>query len=441
MDPRLEGEFIAVVNAGSSSVKLSMFSLHAREEQQARAAQGPAQGPAGQERRPTAQALPLPLPLRLELHAQVEGLGTAPHFEARHADGSPAGRRDWPVRSLPHDQAIDHLVAFVAEEFPQIEMLGIGHRVVHGGTAYAQPVVVTPEVLAHLDTLVPLAPLHQPHNLAPIRRALTAWPHLPQVACFDTAFHSTQPAVAQPYALPHALFDAGVRRYGFHGLSYEYLSTQLPAVSPRLAQGRVVALHLGNGVSACALRAGRSIGSSMGFTAVEGLPMGTRSGSVDPGVLLYLMDQQGMDARALERLLYQQSGLLGMSGVSSDMRALLASEAPRARWAVDVFVHRIVREIGALAADLGGLDGLLFTAGIGEHAALIRQRVMEGCAWLGVQPDLAANETPPGHSSAAWRLTATGSPCEAWVIPTDEERMVARHTYALLTGDGKAGPP
>ncbi len=446
MDPRLEGEFIAVVNAGSSSVKLSMFSLHAREEQEARVAQGAAEGlagqaqPAGQGRRPAALSLPLALPLRLELHAQVEGLGTAPHFEARHADGSPAGRRDWPVHALPHDQAIDHLVAFVTEEFPQIEMLGIGHRVVHGGTADVAPVMVTPEVLARLDTLVPLAPLHQPHNLAPIRRALTAWPQLPQVACFDTAFHSTQPAVAQPYALPHALFEAGVRRYGFHGLSYEYLSTQLPAVSPRLAEGRVVALHLGNGVSACAMQAGRSIGSSMGFTAVEGLPMGTRSGSVDPGVLLYLMDQQGMDARALERLLYQQSGLLGLSGVSSDMRALLASDAPRARWAVDVFVHRIVREIGALAADLGGLDGLVFTAGIGEHSAQIRQRVMEGCAWLGVMPDLTTNKTRPERPSSAWRVSSPGSPCEAWVIPTDEERMVAGHTYALLTGDGKAGP-
>lgn len=408
MDPRLEGEFIAVVNAGSSSVKLSMFSLHAREQ---------------------VGAAP---PLRLELHAQVEGLGTQPHFEARHADGSPAGQRDWPVHQLPHDQAIDHLVTFVREEFPQIEMLGIGHRVVHGGTDFHQPVVVTPQVLSRLEALVPLAPLHQPHNLAPIRRALTGLPGIAQVACFDTAFHRTQPMVAQPYALPYALYESGVRRYGFHGLSYEYIASRLPDVSPRLAQGRVVALHLGNGASACALKQGRSVGSSMGFTAVEGLPMGTRSGSVDPGVLLYLMDQHGLDARALERLLYQQSGLLGLSGVSSDMRTLLASDAPRARLAVEVFVHRIVREIGALAADLGGLDGIVFTAGIGEHAEVIRQQVMAGCAWLGLVPQAPGHDDRPAGPHSATRLSAESSRCEAWVIPTDEEWMVARHTYRVL---------
>ncbi len=410
MDPRLEGEFIAVVNAGSSSVKLSMFSLHASE-----------------------QAGTAP-PLRLELHAQVEGLGTRPHFEARHADGSPAGQRDWPVHQLPHEQAIDHLVAFVQEEFPQIEMLGIGHRVVHGGTDFDQPVVVTPRVLSQLEALIPLAPLHQPHNLAPIRRALMGLPGLAQVACFDTAFHRTQPLVALPYALPYALYESGVRRYGFHGLSYEYIASRLPDVSARLAQGRVVALHLGNGASACALKAGRSVGSSMGFTAVEGLPMGTRSGSVDPGVLLYLMDRHGLDARALERLLYQESGLLGLSGVSSDMRTLLASDAPRAGLAVDVFVHRIVREIGALAADLGGLDGVVFTAGIGEHADVIRDKVMAGCAWLGLVADETDRDERPTDPHAARRLSADHSRCEAWVIPTDEELMVARHTYRVLVG-------
>ncbi|WP_377158753.1 acetate/propionate family kinase [Roseateles sp. UC29_93] len=406
MDPRLEGEFIAVVNAGSSSIKLSMYSLH-------------------EDRRLG--------PLRLELRAQVEGIGTAtPHFEASHADGSKAGSRDWPVgEALTHEGALDHLVEFVTHEFPGIEMLGIGHRVVHGGTAFAQPVRVTPPVLAQLETLVPLAPLHQPHNLAPIRRAFSALPGLPQVACFDTAFHRGQSDVADAFALPYALFEAGVRRYGFHGLSYEYIASRLPALSPRLADGRTVILHLGNGASACALHRGRSIASSMGFTAVDGLPMGTRSGAVDPGVLIYLMDEQRMDARELETLLYKQSGLLGLSGISSDMRQLLASDAPRARFAIDVFVHRVAREIGALAAEMGGLDGLVFTAGIGEHAAEIRRRVLSRCLWLGVSTQEAANREGPAER----RISTVDSRCEAWVIPTDEELMMARHTFRLLAGE------
>lgn len=403
MDPRLEGEFIAVVNAGSSSIKLSMFSLH-------------------EDRRHG--------PLRLELHAQVEGLGTAPRFEARHADGSPAGRRDWSVDGMDHGRALDHLVEFIGHEFPDLRLLGIGHRVVHGGTDFARPVVVTPAVLAQLEALTPLAPLHQPHNLGPIRRAIEALPDLPQVACFDTAFHRGQSVVVQAYALPHELLEAGVRRYGFHGLSYEYIAGRLPTCAPELADGRVVALHLGNGVSACALRGGRSVSTSMGFTAVDGLPMGTRCGAVDPGVLIHLMRQDGLDAAALEHLVYRQSGLLGLSGVSSDMRALLASEAPRAKLAIDVFVHRIVHEIGALAADLGGLDGLVFTAGIGEHAVEIRRRVMAGCAWLGLVPDAASNHDGSGER----RISAATSRCEAWVIPTDEELMMARHTFHLLAG-------
>lgn len=406
MGPRLEGEFIAVVNAGSSSIKLSMFSLHDDRRQG---------------------------PLRLELRAQVEGLGTAtPHFEAAHADGTKAGSRDWPVgERLGHEGALEHLVEFVRHEFPGLSMLGIGHRVVHGGTAFQEPVVVTPAVLGQLETLVPLAPLHQPHNLAPIRRAFAALPGLPQVACFDTAFHRGQSDVADAFALPYALFEAGVRRYGFHGLSYEYIASRLPALSPRLADGRVVVLHLGNGASACALHRGRSIASSMGFTAVDGLPMGTRSGAVDPGVLLYLMDEHRMDARELETLLYKESGLLGLSGVSSDMRQLLASDAPRARFAVDVFVHRVAREIGALAAEMGGLDGLVFTAGIGEHSAEIRRRVLSRCLWLGVSVQDAANRDGPPER----RLSTVDSRCEAWVIPTDEELMMARHTFRLLAGE------
>lgn len=414
MDPRLEGDFIAVVNAGSSSIKLSMYSLH-------------------DDRRRG--------PLRLELRAQVEGLGSAPHFEARHGDGSRAGQRDWPVGgALDHQGALDHLVEFVRHEFPRIEMLGIGHRVVHGGTAFARPVIVTPDVLAQLQRLVPLAPLHQPHNLAPIRRAFDALPGLPQVACFDTAFHRGQSDAADAFALPYALFEAGVRRYGFHGLSYEYIASRLPVVSPRLAAGRTVVLHLGNGASACALHEGRSIASSMGFTALDGLPMGTRSGAVDPGVLIYLMDEQGMDARALETLLYKQSGLLGLSGVSSDMRQLLADASPRARLALDVFVHRIVREIGALAAEMGGIDGVVFTAGIGEHAAEIRRRVMDGCAWLSLEPDAAANLDLDLDGRGERRISVRDSGCEAWIIPTDEELMMARHTFRLLAGPDGGGP-
>lgn len=408
MDSRLEGDFIAVVNAGSSSIKLSMFSVHAGQ-------------PAG--------------PLQLELRAQVEGLGTAPRFEARHADGSPAGRRDWPVDTLDHSRALDHLVEFVQHEFPALKMLGIGHRVVHGGLEFTRPVIVTPDVLDRLESLTPLAPLHQPHNLRPIQRAFDALPQLPQVACFDTAFHRGQSLVAQAFALPHALLDAGVRRYGFHGLSYEYIAGRLKETAPALADGRVVVLHLGNGASACALHRGRSISTTMGFTAVDGLPMGTRCGAVDPGVLIHLMHRDGLDAAGLERLVYKQSGLLGLSGVSSDMRVLLASPDPRAAFAVDVFVHRVVREIGALAADLGGLDGVVFTAGIGEHSAEIRRRVLAGCAWLGVVADDAANAAPANTGHAERRISAAGSHCEAWVIPTDEEWMMARHTFALLADD------
>ncbi|UXH78502.1 acetate/propionate family kinase [Roseateles amylovorans] len=418
MKPGLEGDFIAVVNAGSSSIKLSMYSLHADNG----SATG---GPAGVDRKDAS-------PLRLELQAQVEGLGTSPHFDARHADGSPAVTRDWPVSTLTHDRALDHLVEFVQHEFPKIELLGIGHRVVHGGAQLDRPVRVDDEVMAQLEALVPLAPLHQPHNLTPIRRAFEALPGLPQVACFDTAFHRTQSIESEIFALPYAMYQQGIRRYGFHGLSYEYIASRLPALSPSMADGRVVVLHLGNGASACALRHGHSLGSSMGFTALDGLPMGTRSGALDPGVLLYLMDRDGLDARALERLLYKESGLLGLSGVSSDMRALLTSEAPRARLAIEVFVHRISHEIGALAADLGGLDGLVFTAGIGEHAEPIRRKVLERCAWLGLAPDDSGDR--PEHGER--RISAPWSRCEAWVIPTDEALMVARHTYALLAGHG-----
>jgi acetate kinase len=277
-----------------------------------------------------------------------------------------------------------------------------------------------------LEKLIPLAPLHQPHNLAPIRILMERTPQLPQIACFDTAFHRSNPPLAQMFALPAELTAAGVRRYGFHGLSYEYIASVLPQFDEGAAQGKTVVLHLGNGASMCALQAGASVASTMGFTALDGLPMGTRCGAIDPGVLLYLMDEHRMDARAIEKLLYQQSGLLGVSGISSDMRTLLASREPRARLAIDLYCYRIGRELGSLAAALGGLDALVFTGGIGENAVAIRERVCRDAAWLGVELDPAAN------AAGGSRLSTPGSRVAAWAIPTNEELMIARHTCRLL---------
>ncbi len=395
---------IVVLNAGSSSIKFSLFI----------------------ERGET---------LEPDVRGQVEGLYTAARFVSKAPDGAMKAEKSWPAGlNLGHDGALDHLIGHLRSELPGDRLIGIGHRVVHGGMAYTQPVQVDEAVLEVLETFIPLAPLHQPHNLAPIRRALERAPELPQVACFDTSFHRTQPDVAQMFALPAELREGGVLRYGFHGLSYEYIASILPDIDPKAAQGRSVVLHLGNGTSMCALEAGRSIASTMGFTAVEGLPMGTRSGSLDPGVIIYLMDQRRMDARAIEKLIYTQSGLLGVSGISSDMRTLLASKAPQARLAVDLFLYRIRRELGSLAAAMGGLDAIVFTAGIGENAPVIRSRVCRDAAWLGVDIDEAANTAGRGCIS-------TGSSRVAlWVIPTNEELMIARHTRRLLEtiqGEGK----
>jgi acetate kinase len=318
------------------------------------------------------------------------------------------------------------LIEFLRGHRGDHELMATGHRVVHGGVAYSEPTLVTEGVLDGLSKLVPLAPLHQPHNLAPIRIVAGLMPQLPQVACFDTAFHHAQPEVAQAFALPSSITDRGVRRYGFHGLSYEYIASALPGVDKAAAAGRVVVAHLGNGASMCAIKGGRSMASTMGFTAVDGLPMGTRSGALDPGVVLYLMDEMKMDARAIEKLIYQQSGLLGVSGISSDMRTLLASNEPRAKLAIDLFVYRIGRELGSLAAAIGGLDALVFTGGIGEKAAAIRERVCRDAAWLGIEFDAAANaKNGPAISTAASRV-------KAWVLPTNEELMIARHTRRLI---------
>lgn len=391
-------EAILVLNAGSSSLKFSVF-LNGD-------------------------------PLRPLLRGQLEGLFTQPRFVARDQTGGVAGEKVWAAGTrLGHEGAVEFLFAWGRGEALQGHRLAAaGHRVVHGGLKFTRPVRVDFGILAALDELVPLAPLHQPHNLAAIRAIVQRTPDLPQVACFDTAFHRTQPAIAQAFALPRRYAEEGVVRYGFHGLSYEYIASVLPGIDAQAAAGRAVVAHLGNGASMCAMQAGRSAASTMGFTALDGLPMGTRSGALDPGVLLYLMDQHGMDARALEKLLYQESGLLGVSGISSDMRALFASPDPRAAEAVDLFVYRIGRELGSLAAALGGLDALVFTGGIGENAAAIRARVCRDAAWLGLELDAPAN-----HAGGP-RINHPDSRVAAWVIPTNEELMIAQHTRRLLAG-------
>jgi acetate kinase len=387
---------ILTVNAGSSSIKFSLF-VDSDEN------------------------------LSLRLSGQIEGLYTAPYFVARDPDGAVVGEERWAEGTrLGHDGGIEHLTTFLRSQVTGYRLAGIGHRVVHGGVHFAQPVKVDADVAARLERLIPLAPLHQPHNLAPIRAMLERRPDLPQVACFDTAFHRNQPAVAQAFALPPEITERGVRRYGFHGLSYEYIASVMPRYDAQAAAGRVIVAHLGNGASMCAIKGGQSVASTMGFTAMDGLPMGTRCGALDPGVVLYLMDELKMDARGIEKLLYQRSGLLGVSGIASDMRSLIQSNDPRAAAAIDLFVYRIGRELGSLAAALQGLDALVFTAGIGEHSALLRERVCHGAAWLGVELDERANE------AGGPRLSTSGSRVSVWVIPTNEELMIARETLRLI---------
>ena len=389
---------ILVLNAGSSSIKFSVFT-----------------------RRESG--------LDLALGGQVEGLYTAPHFTAKTSHGAVVDEKCWDEGvKLGHAGAIEHLATFLRGHRGEMRLVGIGHRVVHGGTKYFEPVRVTRHVLDDLQQLVPLAPLHQPHNLAPIKTVLERMPDILQVACFDTGFHHTNPQLAQMFALPKDLTDAGLRRYGFHGLSYEYIASILPERAPRAAKGKTVVLHLGNGSSMCALDAGKSVASTMGFTALDGLPMGTRCGALDPGVILYLMDNKKMNARSIEKLLYNECGLLGVSGVSSDVRELLENPSPQTKLALDLFIYRIGRELGSLAAALGGLDALIFTAGIGENAVYIRDRVCHAAAWLGVDIDAAANRT----LRRSGLITAKRSRVPAWVLRTNEELMIARHTERIL---------
>ncbi|MDZ3824670.1 MAG: acetate/propionate family kinase [Pseudoxanthomonas sp.] len=386
---------VLVVNAGSSSIKFAAYNDGGTEPE-------------------------------LVVKGQLEGLGSDPSFAAKNAAGKTVDQHDeWPRGSnLDHAGAIDFILKRLRETQPEVEIVAAGHRVVHGGLAYDRPVRVDGSVLEALAKFIPLAPLHQPHNLAGIRAVAAADPNLPQVACFDTAFHRGKPLAAEIFALPRAMTEAGIHRYGFHGLSYEYIARRLP--SALHGARRVVVAHLGNGASMCAIKDGRSIDSTMGFTAVDGLPMGTRSGALDPGVLLYLLQERGYDAARLERLLYKESGLLGVSGVSNDMRDLLASDDPRAHEAVEVFCYHIAKNLGALAMALGGLDALVFTAGIGENAPPVRARVCAAAAWLGIELDVQAN----GRNRP--RITTAGSAVPVLVIPTDEERMIAIHTRDLV---------
>jgi acetate kinase len=387
---------VAVLNAGSSSLKFSLYT---------------GAGP----------------DLTLVARGQAEALFTSPRFVAKDGDGSVVDDKRWESGSkLGHAGALDYLVAFLRQRFAEHRLVAVGHRVVHGGVEYTKPVRIDADIARALEKYIPLAPLHQPHNLAPIKAILERLPQMPQVACFDTAFHRSQPPVAQAFALPKSITDRGVLRYGFHGLSYEYIAGVFPTHDPKAAAGKTVVLHLGNGSSMCAIASGRSVASTMGFTAVDGLPMGTRSGNLDPGVVLYLMDELKMDVRAIEKLLYQQSGLLGVSGISSDMRTLEASTEPGAMAAINLFIYRTGRELGSLAAALGGLDAIVFTAGIGENSRSLRERVCRDAAWLGVELDTEAN------ARHATRISTAASRVSAWVIPTNEELMIARHTRSVL---------
>ncbi|MGE0083622.1 MAG: acetate/propionate family kinase [Desulfococcaceae bacterium] len=393
---------IAVINGGSSSIKFSLFLCTDKDD------------------------------LELLCSGQAEGIRVAPHFEAKDASGKLISEKKWENSpDTDHEFLMDHIIGWIGENYADIEVKAVGHRVVHGSNLYSAPVQVDETVLKNLEQFIPLAPLHQPHNLGPIRIIAKYKPELLQVACFDTAFHSAQPDEARNFAIPRELTQEGIRRYGFHGLSYEYIAMKFREIAPDIAKGRVVVAHLGSGASMCAVKDGRSIASTMGFSALDGLPMGTRTGAMDPAVVLYFMQEKGMNASEIETLLYKKSGLLGVSGISNDMRVLLKSRDPRAEEAVNLFVYRINRELGSLMAALNGLDALIFTAGIGENSAEIRQRVCLAAAWAGISPDSDANR----NSSAC--ITTSDSPVSAWIIPTNEEKMIAMHTRSLMNAAGK----
>jgi acetate kinase len=387
---------ILVVNAGSSSVKFQIFSVEGEGK------------------------------LRRLIKGQMDGIGSRPRLRASGADSDPLADRAYPIEAVPDVPAAMAIAGGWLRDELRINPVAVGHRVVHGGPDYDRPVAIDHGVVARLERFVSLAPLHQPHNLAPIRSLLANFPGLPQVACFDTAFHRTHDAVADYYAIPYQLHAEGVRRYGFHGLSYEYVAKTLPQVAPEIAKGRVIVAHLGSGASMCALKGGRSIESTMGFTALDGLPMGTRPGQIDPGVVLYLLTEKGMSASNVQNFLYRDCGLKGLSGISNDMRELETSEDPNAKLAVAYFVYRIGLNAGLLAAALQGLDAFVFTAGIGENSVRIRARITDQLGWLGVTLDEAEN------SRHARLISRSDSRVPVYVIPTDEELMIAQHTLSLL---------
>jgi acetate kinase len=389
-------DYALVLNAGSSSLKFCVF-----------------QRPEGED-------------WRLEARGQIEGIGTSPHLTVKNANNKKLEDKKLDAGLKDAGAAIDALSSWLRSRYGGSRVLGIGHRVVHGGKKYSGPVIITPQVIKDLDDLIPLAPLHQPYNLAAIKAVSVRLPDVHQVACFDTGFHSDHSEVIELVPLPEEIRKKGLQRYGFHGLSYEYIASVLPQVAPEIAKGSVIVAHLGSGASMCAMKHGKSIDSTLGFTALDGLCMGTRPGALDPGVILYLFQSLGLTAKEVESILYKKSGLLAISGISNDMRDLLGKEEPEAVLAVDYFIFRAAKEIGALASVLGGIDGLVFTAGIGENSAEIRRRICEASRWLGIDLDHDAN------NSKGPRISMPGSKVSAWVIPTNEELMIARHTATLL---------
>jgi acetate kinase len=386
---------VLVINAGSSSIKFAVFVLGTEKA------------------------------LNLHLHGVVDGIGEDANFSTNDAESGQGTIKHEPLLAADHAQALQYILDWLEQKGSDLQFVAAGHRVVHGGDAYSRAVRVDDKVLAQFQDLVRLAPLHQPHALQAIQALMVQRPHMPQVACFDTAFHANMPLREQRFALPSFLLQEGVRRYGFHGLSYEYIAGVMPAHLGEAANGRVVIAHLGHGVSMCAVKAGQSMATTMSFTPLDGLPMGTRSGAIDPAIVLYLLER-GMTSHEISDLLHHQSGLLGLSGISDDMRTLLASPHPQAAEAVDYFCYRVSRELGSLAAALGGLDVVIFTGGIGEHASLVREKVCNLSAWLGLEIDAQANR------KNALRISVDASKVSVWVIPTDEEQVIARHTAALI---------
>ena len=393
---------ILVLNAGSSSLKFSIYAINDDDAA----------------RRPT-----------IESRGQIEGLGTSAHFKAKNGQGRVLSDTFVMGNNGPekvgHAEAFEHLARWAREQYGEkMRLIAVGHRVVHGGTEFSEPVLIDADVLDKLDELIPLVPLHQPHNLATIKAVMSMRPDLPQVACFDTAFHRGRPQVTERFGLPDKYFHNGIRRWGFHGLSYQSIADQFQRMAPGVAEGRVIVAHLGSGASMCAMRNGHSVDTTMSFSVLDGLPMGTRCGSLDPGVILFLLQRNTREE--IESMLYKRSGLLGISGISNDVRDLLASDQPRAAEAIEFFVFRTMREIGALTAVLGGLDALIFTAGIGENSPVIRQRICEGLKWLGIHIDTQANERGKGQ------ISRPGSTPSVWVIPTDEEAVIAAGTLAVV---------